>query len=251
MKKAISLLFALAMCLSLCACGGSGDSTGSLEENEKETSQQESTWNITYTTDEFGDVTEDSIAKISGVFEGSFSNTATPESDLTVIVNFEKRGNYNHYIASFDLKEYNKTNATYTSGEQITFKTKIGDEISEDVLVGSPPNGSLTLGAAEYSWGADDFYNALYEGKDVRCIITIGTSEYQFTATGDNFSSVCEQNGYGIAAEDLTVKEAVKILVEDYCLYNRYAGDWIKKNTDKLELMKTDEILDCIPKNGH
>lgn len=245
MKKTISRLLAIVMCLSLCACKASGDSTADplpTMETTETPIEPVSTWNIKYTTDEFGDVTEDSVSVVEGLFEGSFSNTATSDGDLTAVVAFEKKDEYNHYMALIDLKEYNSTNATYLSSDTIKFKMKVGDKIIEDIMAGSPPNGSLCLGTAEYSWGGDFLYNALYEGEDVRCIITIGSSEYHFTVTSDNFNSVCNQNGYGLGAADLTMKEAVKILLDDYCSYNEYSGDWIGNNLDKLEQLDSDEI---------
>lgn len=265
MRKTLSLLLVIAMLLSMCACGASGDSTElsaqevstvEVEETPEEIIETtpetepeptpESTWSIVHSTDEFGDVTEDSIPLIAGVFEGSFSNTATSDSDLTVVVNFMKKGDYNHYIALIDLKEYNDTNATYYSSDTITFKMKVGDEIIEDTMTGNPPNESVCLGVSEYSWGGDFLYNALYEGEDVRCIITIGSSEYNFTVTSDNFASVCEQNGYGLGAADLTVKEAVKIFLDDEGLYNSYAEEWLMNNLDKLKSMESDEIRELL-----
>lgn len=61
MKKFIALLLACLICFSFCACG----------------EKHKNTWSITKTVDEFGDVTEESAEVITGVFTGTFSNTAT------------------------------------------------------------------------------------------------------------------------------------------------------------------------------
>ena len=257
MKRIIALLMTLVMCLTLCACGsgiGSADiptteaniSTNQETTEPEETTEQEEVsdpvWTSTLTTDEFGDVTEDSVTAISGTFYGTFSNTATSGSELTVDMSFIKKEAYNHYQIFVDLKEYNDTNAVYHSSDSVTFKMKIGGEITSISMQGKAPNGTLVAGSQQYGWGGDYLYNALYNGEDVRCIITIGSSEYNFTVTSDNFASVCEQNGYGLAPASLTVKEAVEIFVEDYCIYNEFAGEWMYNNLDKLELMDSEAI---------
>ena len=195
MKKILELLLTVILCLTLCACDESSNDI----------------WSIKQTVDEFGDVTKDSVSVISGSVNGKFSNTATPESDLTVAVHFARKAQYNHYIVGFDLKEYNSTNATFLSSDQKLFKIKLNEEIITMNLSGDAPNGTLYLGTEDYGWSGDLVFNELLNGNDVRCIITIGSSEYNFMLESSNFASLCEENGYVAGATELTFKEAVGI----------------------------------------
>ena len=58
-------------------------------------------------------------------------------------------------------------------------------------MVGNPPNNPVMV----YDT-AEALYTALYNGKDVRCIMQIGSSKYQFTLSGSNFAQICKDNGY-------------------------------------------------------
>lgn len=266
MKKMTAMLLVLIMVFSLCACGASDDNTSSsiselstvkseeleidvateiIIESVQEPSPEPAyapVWSIEMSTDEFGDVTEDSVEFISGVFQGTFSNTATTGSDLTVVVNFVRKPGYDSYAALIALREYNSTNATYLSSDTITFKMKIDGEIIEDTMIGSAPNGSVCLGKAEYSWSGDMLFNALYAGKDVRCIITIGSSEYNFTVMSENFVSLCEENNIEPGVGDLNAKEVVKIYLTDSGEHVTLAQDWLCNNLNKFERMNTAEM---------
>lgn len=226
MKKITALLLAIVLCFSLCACGGSKGGT----------------WTITKTVDEFGDVTENSAEVIAGVFEGTFSNTATAGSDLTVVVGIGKKALFNHYLISFDLKEYNNTNATYLSSDTILFKTKINEEIITMDLTGTAPNGTLYLGSEDYSYNGDIIFNELLKGNDVRCIINIGNSEYNFTLNSDNFVSLCSENGISEAVNELTVSEALHVMLTDAKEYIAEAEECIVNNLENFELLTSDRI---------
>lgn len=226
MKKILELLLTVILCLTLCACDESSNDI----------------WSIKQTVDEFGDVTKDSVSVISGSVNGKFSNTATPESDLTVAVHFARKAQYNHYIVGFDLKEYNSTNATFLSSDQKLFKIKLNEEIITMNLSGDAPNGTLYLGTEDYGWSGDLVFNELLNGNDVRCIITIGSSEYNFMLESSNFASLCEENGYVAGATELTFKEAVGIFLEDTGKYRGVAEDTINKNMGKFEVMNDASI---------
>ena len=225
MKKIIALLLTVVLCFSLCACGG-----------------EKTTWSIVQTVDEFGDVTEDSVGLIAGTFTGNFSNTATPGSDLTVVVTIGKKAKFNHYVIGFDLKEYNNTNATYFSSDSKTFKMKIGEEVITMNLLGSEPNGTLYLGAEDYGWSGDLLFNELLNGNDVRCIINIDSSEYNFTITNDNFTTLCNEIGITAGATELTLKEALNIYLEDTGAYVEGASECIQKHMDNFEIMSAEEV---------
>ena len=78
-----------------------------------------SNWKIDYYVDEFGDKTTDSFAV--GSFTGTFSNSATTGSDLTVLVYLDP--SYPDYT-QIRLLEYSSHKATFTSSDKLTLKTK-------------------------------------------------------------------------------------------------------------------------------
>lgn len=237
MKKVISLL-AVVMILGLCACGNEG-----MNNNDK------LDWNIKKTVDEFGDVTNNSKNAISATFFGKFSNTATSEGELTVDLKFIKKEIFDHYMVQFDLKEYGDANATYVSGDSLTLKIKVNDEVTEYPLTGIDPNGSLYLGRDDYCWEGDVLFNELYSGNDIRCIVTIGNSEYSFTICSSNFPDLCKKNNLTSVSADLTTREAVNIILEDRGLYMSVARDCISENSEQFELLTSEQITELL--NGY
>ena len=229
MKKLITIIMICVLALSLCACGKSENTATPV-------------WTIQQTVDEFGDVTENSISVIHAQFQGTFSNTATPGSDLGVDVNFAKKADYNHYVAFFDLKEYNNVNAVYTSYDTITFKMKIGDQILNLDAAGDPPNGLIHVGKEENGWHGDYIFNQLFQGNDVRCIINIGNSEYSFTLLSENFPSLCAEQGVSMAAENLTCREAVKMLLDDKGTFSFFLLDWFAEQREMFEEIDDTEL---------
>lgn len=258
MKKALSLLLALVMCLSLCACGSEKDSAGiqqGIEAPAVVDPAENKVWSLEFSTDEFGDVTDDSVPFLASISQGTFSNSATGGSDLTVVTSFMKKPGYNHYIALFDFKEYNDHSAIFYEYDTVTLKIKIGEQVISDrlavtsSLTGNSADRTLSWGAAEYTWGGDFLFNALYDGEDVRCIITSGSSEYHFTLESENFQSLCNSNGFSRGAADQTVKESVKTYLDDSGTGIDFTGDWFRNNMDKVELMNDDEIRNLL--NGY
>lgn len=79
MKKIFVVLLALLLCLTAVAC--SKEKPSDDKKTETNTPAKESHWSSEYYTDDFGDSTSKSY--IRGVFEGTFSNSATSGSDLT------------------------------------------------------------------------------------------------------------------------------------------------------------------------
>ena len=207
---------------------GKTETKPSVQEDEPET------WTVQQTVDEFGDVTDDSTTVVSAVVSGDFSNTATSGSDLTVMVymNYGGDGTERYFYSngqiyketvvgnypyfSFRLLEYNDIKATYTSYDDISIKTKIGDTIYEfNEVTSSAPNGDLTICD---TW--ETTYNALYSGEDVRCIVYIGSSKYNFTLPADNFANKVKEAG--LLTESVYLAET-----DDETLYNQ-AVDLIK-----------------------
>ncbi len=208
MKKTISLLFVLMLCLSLCACGSQPDETAAetMPSTSAETTPVlEPSWEVDYLVDDFGDSTDKAYIKCSVV--GNFSNTATANADLSVLVfsvpaisNEEMKA----YFA-FRLLEYGDHPATYSAGDDIILKIKIGDEITSCHLEGSSPNGDLIL----FNSGTK-LYNTIHKTlglgeTDVRCIIEIGGSKYTFTIPGETYADACNamMREYGYEHYDL------------------------------------------------
>lgn len=113
-------------------------------------------------------------------------------------------------------------------------------------LTGNSADRTLSWGAAEYTWGGDFLFNALYDGEDVRCIITSGSSQYQFTLESGNLKSLCEENGFSRGAADQTVKESVKTLLDDSGTGITFTKKWFRNNIKKIELMDADEIVSLL-----
>ena len=157
----------------------------------------EGKWEIDYTVDEFGDIVEDSDAYIKAGFTGEFSNTATKDSDLTVVV-FYQPFDFTGSTISFRLLEYGNTPASYFEDSNKQFKIKVNDTIYEDHLGGFSPNGDVYLfyGRASTKEESRDnsvyfqLIRSLYEGKDVRCIAIIDNSKYSFSLEASNFHEV-------------------------------------------------------------
>ena len=224
MKKAISLLLVFVLCLSLCACGGA-ESSNTSKSTENEVVENTATvsanlWSAQKMVDDFGDVIEGSKAIIQTNISGDFSNTATASSELSGAVFMTMMDDCPTFFIR--LLEYGDHKATYTSYDELAFKVKIGDKITEfhsafhNPPIGTPPNGDLML----YDT-TETIYTALYNGTDVRCIAEIGSSKYNFTLYADNFKDICDETGYITQAlhfantDDSVLYEEVKIFIAE------------------------------------
>lgn len=208
MKKTISLILALMLFLSLCACGATP--TEPQEESMETpipTPEPAPIWTLNYLTDDFGDPTDK--ACVATVVSGTFNNTATTGSNLDVVVVYHPAVSNEDRISgfSFQLIEYGEHPATYLQSDEAMLKIKIGDEITEDYLMGTPPNGDLfilnsgilernsadvgdpNLSETDGVWECYKpiFNTLLLNQQDIRCIIEIGGSEYSFTLNGNGF----------------------------------------------------------------
>lgn len=76
-NKITSILLACILSLSLFACG--------------QKINNKNAWTIQQTTDEFGDITNNSQNVMTASFSGTFGNTATNNGDLIVDVSFTKK----------------------------------------------------------------------------------------------------------------------------------------------------------------
>ena len=163
-------------------------------------------------TDEFGELYTDH-SMMEGTFSGSFENSATSGSDLTVHI-FKPR---NPEVFGFRLLEYNTKYAYFTNSDVILLSMKIDDDVYTVELNGTPPTGDLTF----YSFNRrknyrldnfiDDneivfekFIEALRAEKTIPCYIIIGSedeqldqmlastggSKYNFKIDGKGFAKV-------------------------------------------------------------
>ena len=175
-------------------------------------------WENTEVVDEFGDATGESA--IRSVVSGTFSNTATAESDLTV-VEFITMGvpayssdfisdnatlisntlTYptSAYNVQFRLLEYDKTPATHLKSDNMILKTKVGEDVEEYILIGNEDNSDLLvnpviMGKTGFERNGELLLKDLYEGNDVRCIVEIGSSKYKFTLEAENFQKIIDEN---------------------------------------------------------
>ena len=175
-------------------------------------------WENTEVVDEFGDATGESA--IRSVVSGTFSNTATAESDLTVVAfitmgvpayssdfisdNATLISNTLTYPTSaynvqFRLLEYDKTPATHLKSDNMILKTKVGEDVEEYILIGNEDNSELLvnpviMGKTGFERNGELLLKDLYEGNDVRCIVEIGSSKYKFTLEAGNFQKIIDEN---------------------------------------------------------
>ena len=199
MRKYIALFLALVMCLSLCACGGNDTATTNKStatpsndgaEQPTEIEEPVNLWSAQQSVDEFGDITSDSTTVIQTPISGDFSNTATSSSELSGYIFMGTKAVYPIFVIR--LLEYGDTQATFTNYDNLIFKVKINDTIYEyEDVIGSPPNSDLVITDTE-----EILYTALYKGTDVRCIVEIGSSKYNFTICSGNFADLCKDVGY-------------------------------------------------------
>ena len=146
-----------------------------------------SSWELTEFVDDFGDPTGE--AYLRSIVSGTFSNTATPEENMRVILAYSP----DRAVFTFRLVEYNDTlkiKATYTDSDSKTIKIKIDDEITEGTLTGTAPNGDLLLTGGLC---LIKIYDAFLNGQDVRFIVEIGSSKYSFSADGKGFSETADE----------------------------------------------------------
>ena len=237
MKKILALLLALTMIIGLSACGESAPTEKEEATEEPAEPTQEPTpeptlepieepitesWSLAYYVDDFGDPTDSAYLQ-SRTFKGTFSNTATQDAALTVILSYnpyfsdpesyEKtqdgkigivRGTATSSIG-FCLLEYDENKALYTSGDNVVLKFKRGDETFSANLYGLAPNGDLLLAGNEVGQMKKDeaigkFILALNKGEEIKCVIEIGSSKYSFTVDGMGFLEQYKelQKTYGI-----------------------------------------------------
>ena len=175
MKRVISILLVLVVMGSLCGCSGLSNTV-----NKETIPKVEIYWDVIETKDDFGDPT--GIYYAHGVFEGTFSNSATTDSLLNVVVYHYSKSSKDGYDPEFifQLFEYGDQKATYSSNDKKVLKIKVDGQAYQFDLFGKSPNGDLVT----YTKNTDVFnvlHNALARGENVPCIIEVGNSSYHFS----------------------------------------------------------------------
>lgn len=181
-KRIISVLLVVVICLSFAACDKDG--------NDGEVKGDSKVWSVEQAIDEFGDIAEYSSAYVTAITIGDFSNTATTGSELTVGLYMLLKDGYPEFLIR--LLEYGDHKAAYTSNSDISVKIKVDESIIEfHPVFNTPPNGDLMIYDSN-----DTLYAQLYNGKDIKCVVTIDNSKYNFTIPGANFKDICKNEGY-------------------------------------------------------
>lgn len=212
MKKAITILLSLLMMLSVAACGRGQSAPkpiaiatevpATAEPTPKPTAEPtpiptpEPYWSIDYYLDDYGDKTDE--AYVMGKFDGTFSNTATTNSDLTVLFF------YSPNECSIRLLEYDSIKANFPTGKYAFIQFKIDNDeykidmnvpnLGEDLYLYALPKG-MFISAHELEKQqkkrdkCDVLVNALKEGKQIKCVIKNDyASTYYFTLEGEGFN---------------------------------------------------------------
>jgi len=156
--------------------------------------------------DDFGDDT--GLSSIRGTFTGTFSNTATPEAELTVVVyTIPRYAIFTHdNFADFDpgwriwesdiafgLLEYGRTPATYFSGDSILLRTRTDRGDNEYSLIGTSPNGDVRTQDAlhrHFHEAPSSVFMDIFRGGEINSIIDIGSSRYNFVIDGTGFAEL-------------------------------------------------------------
>lgn len=244
MKKLITLLLAVALVLSLAACGGKNGSEATNTNGETRPPANTATtanWLVLNETDEFGDTVENGKNSLTTVITGNFSNTATTSSELGGIASFMLNGD--KYVLGLLLREYGDSPVTYDNSDLdsgIILKTKVKDTISEYELHGTSPNGALFL-----LEDASYFFTKFYTDKeDIRCIVEIGSSQYNFDIEYGNFETACDE-AFNIPSGDIQSEiDAIRALLA----YSRHTDcyNYFSKNINNYPIVKTDELSTII-----
>lgn len=263
MKRISAIIISAVMALSVCACGGGAKTvettTAAVETTtaEESTTAEEATateaaampkstsWFEATEVDEFGDaVVNSENIYIKNITTGDFSNTATASSDLGVEIVLTPRKTK---VFMFTLSEYENKPATYTNSSNISLKVKIGNDITDYKLKGTAPNGPLILGYDNDD--SEKIFNALYYGQDVRCIIYIDNSQYNFTIPSEGFEEICKKEQEKIEAinEKNRVKDIASvvntILTEpDGSTKLGEAYQYLSDNREDYQLMADEDI---------
>lgn len=242
MKKITAFILVIMLCFSLCACNSNANNANKTEKEPvlSENSDNISAWTSDVSVDEFGDVTANSSKILKTLISGNFSNTATSDSNLAGYAYIMPDPTGLHFTVVFKLLEYGNNPVSYFSSDKITLKTKINNEVEDFSLTGIAPTGDLYLGAGiDNDDDGDDFIENLYGGNDIKCIINIGSSQYNFDISSKGFLKTFNEN-YGLNS----LHDALKVFDSKY---RRAAIMYFLKNVNELPPLNTEELSTILP----
>ena len=145
-----------------------------------------SNWSKEFYVDEFDDPTDMSYYRSNPIY-GTFSNSATVDSNLMVIVGFDITEKYFRFV----LYEYGNYPANFFMNDPITLGIKINGEASYYSL--NTDGANLYLDDGD---GVNLFYNALMNNEKISCVIDYPSagldSNYKFEIDGAGFKELVE-----------------------------------------------------------
>lgn len=195
--KKLSLLLALTIVFMSSACTAPNSQTNDTN-NSVNTIASNNSWKIVHVLDDFGDKTGD--VHIAGRFLGKFSNTATKDSPLGVEIIYDPndmRGGKNYF--TIRLYEYcNDTPEFYRSYDEPALKVKIGENVYEQKLDFKASETDLWLVDNGFQSAILNCYSPVFDALsndvgDVKCVITVWKSTYNFTINGSGFASAIQE----------------------------------------------------------
>ena len=201
MKKTITLCLCLCLCFLLIACGQSGEETEATTVPETTVAStappteppKEIHWTEEFYVDDFGDSTSSSY--IRGVFDGTFSNSATSGSELTVCFFMDKKMDSASYdMFTIRLLEYGSHKVSFIGCDtwDVSIKVKVDGVVSEDepyFLLSD--SGEMVINRDSPLFRA--IIDALESGKEISFVITVGgygTSTYRFKIDANGLADI-------------------------------------------------------------
>ena len=149
----------------------------------------ESSWEIDYYVDDFGDKTES--AYLRGKFKGKYTNSFSRSEELTVFFYYDGK----EKAFSIRLLEYGSYRATFTSIYEVYMKVKIdGNEYNIELEV-PYSGGDVFFTSTEGAYNA--IKSALIDGKEIKCVIkeSLLNRTYNFTIDGVGFKETLAEAG--------------------------------------------------------
>lgn len=200
MRKILTMLLAIIVCLSMVACGQTSSKPETPETVATEPTTPPPTeppkeihWTEEFYVDDFGDPTSDSY--IRGIFDGSFSNSATAGSELTVCFFMPKKMDSASYdMFTVRMLEYGSNRVSFIGCDEwdVTVKVKIDGVVTEDeVDYLLPDTGEFAIQRGNKVFRA--VLDALDSDKKISFVVTVGgygTETYRFDIDANGLEDI-------------------------------------------------------------
>ena len=209
--RLISIFVFITILMSACGNSSSAKDNTDAEKTEETTGSvtaEESgttgNWSLADGKDEFGDVVSGNESIATNI-DGTFSNSATTDSELLVYINVKRDNPKKHYNVAFRLLEYGNNQITISDGALITLKTKlengkVKEYYNEEAEEENDPfdrnekkfpdllysKNSFTV----FDEKGDEFVKDLETNKLIKCVVYIDNSKYSFQVESGNFSEL-------------------------------------------------------------